>query len=172
MNSIQLAEDDIFDNSLVVKKSASFSALAIRQHMGDIEALLQIILSVVDVLGSTSTSGESFLSSHHFTSRSGSIFGQRLRWYDFVARHGRQTYFTRHIRMSLDSFHKILHYIYDDLTVDELQASRRGGAIIPEVCLYCAIRYLAGGSYTDVLFLLEFQRLLFMLSCGDLFPHC
>jgi hypothetical protein len=28
----------------------------------------------------------------------------------------------------------------------------RGGAIIPELCLYCTIRWLAGGSYTDIFF--------------------
>ena len=29
----------------------------------------------------------------------------------------------------------------------------RGGAIVPELCLYACLRYLAGGSYSDIKFL-------------------
>ena len=34
----------------------------------------------------------------------------------------------------------------------------RGGVIIPEIALYCTLRYLAGGSYTDI-FLLVYPNL-------------
>jgi hypothetical protein len=52
--------------------------------------------------------------------------------------------------MSLTSFNKLLGYSRDDLSVNEEMAMRRGGAIIPELCLYCTIRWLAGGSYSDI----------------------
>jgi hypothetical protein len=52
--------------------------------------------------------------------------------------------------MRKDSFEKLLGFIAADLAVDEASAHLRGGAIIPELCLYCTLRYLAGGSYLDV----------------------
>ena len=33
----------------------------------------------------------------------------------------------------------------------------RGGEIILEILLYCMLHYLAGGSYTDIFFLLVYQ---------------
>ena len=53
--------------------------------------------------------------------------------------------------MSKQSFDKLLEMgIHDQLAVNELQANLRGGPIIPELCMYCTIRYLAGGSYLDI----------------------
>ena len=52
--------------------------------------------------------------------------------------------------MSKESFDKLLEYVRQDLIVNETMANCRGGPIIPEMCLYCTIRYLAGGSYLDI----------------------
>jgi hypothetical protein len=54
--------------------------------------------------------------------------------------------------MSKKSFSKLLHLIRDDIEVNQEMAMRRGGAIIPELCLYCTIRWLAGGSYSDIFY--------------------
>ena len=139
------------DDNLVAKVGCLCTQVATYHHEQTVN-VIKLLLAVAEVMTSTSSSLAVVLESHHFVSRSNAVFGQRLRWYDFVGRHGRQKYFERHIRMSLQSFHKLLSYVYFDLTVDEMQASRRGGAIVPEICLYCAIRYLAGGTYTDVFF--------------------
>ena len=136
----------------VVSAAGSQIVQAARYYQEQIQHLIQVLLLAAESAGSVTSSIGVVLDSHDFVSRSPSVFGQRLRWYDFVSRHGRQTYFQRHIRMSLASFNKLLTYIFFDLVVDESQANRRGGAVIPEVCLYCAIRYLAGGTYTDVFF--------------------
>jgi hypothetical protein len=52
--------------------------------------------------------------------------------------------------MSRESFEILLSYIYHDLLVKEQYAKLRGGSIIPELCLYCTIRWLSGGSYLDI----------------------
>ena len=52
--------------------------------------------------------------------------------------------------MSHDSFNKLLSAIQQDLEVDREMAELRGGAILPEICLYVCLRYLAGGSYSDI----------------------
>lgn len=85
-----------------------------------------------------------------YSKRDPSIFEQRLNWAAFRERHGSRTQFKRHLRMSAQSFDKLLSYVYDDLLVDFEMAQRRGGPIIPELCLYCTIRYFAGGSYSDI----------------------
>ena len=53
--------------------------------------------------------------------------------------------------MSKQSFNLILSYVLDFLQVNEAQARRRGGSICPELCLYCTIRWLAGGYYLDII---------------------
>jgi hypothetical protein len=55
--------------------------------------------------------------------------------------------------MKKSSFDKLLEYIRSDLEVDPKMAQLQGGAIIPEVALYCTLRYLAGGSYSDIYFM-------------------
>ena len=53
--------------------------------------------------------------------------------------------------MEKESFDRLLALIYHELLVKEQYASMRGGSIIPELCLYCTIRWLAGGSYLDIM---------------------
>jgi DDE superfamily endonuclease len=83
-------------------------------------------------------------------SRNSSTFDQRLQWDLYCNRHIQRGTFNRRLRMSKESFDTLLTYIYHDLLVDEEMAELRGGSIIPELCLYCTIRYLAGGSYLDI----------------------
>jgi hypothetical protein len=85
--------------------------------------------------------------------RTPSLFVQRLNWDTFYNQHGLRRDFHRHIRMSPESFNKLVDCLREDLTVDEEQASFRGGAILPKICVYTCLRYLAGGSYTDIKFL-------------------
>ena len=86
------------------------------------------------------------------TRRSPSLFDQRLVWDTFCSRHCLRADFNRHIRMSHDSFTRLLSVIKKDLEVDTDMAGLRGGAILPEICLYVCLRYLAGGSYSDIKF--------------------
>ena len=82
--------------------------------------------------------------------RTPSIFSQRLYWQEYCAAHVERNTFGRRLRMSKPSFDKLLALVRGRLEVNELRARSRGGAIIPELCLYCTIRYLAGGSYLDI----------------------
>ena len=52
--------------------------------------------------------------------------------------------------MSKESFLQLVEVLRPVLEKNELQANRHGGAILPEVQLYAAIRWLAGGSYLDI----------------------
>jgi hypothetical protein len=83
--------------------------------------------------------------------RNASIFDQRMDWEGFLQRRGDPTTFMAHLRMSRFSFYKLLSYIRVDRVTYQQMAALRGGAIIPEIRLYCAIRWLAGGSYSDVM---------------------
>ena len=82
--------------------------------------------------------------------RNPSSFDQRLSWSSFCNKHVPRGTFKRRLRMTKESFDKLLSYVYEDLLVKEQMANMRGGSIIPEICLYCALRWLAGGSYLDV----------------------
>ena len=64
--------------------------------------------------------------------------------------HGKRKQFHRHLRMTLESFNLLLSYIKQDIQPNSMMAALRGGAIIPELRLYCTLRYLAGGLYSDV----------------------
>lgn len=115
--------------------------------------------AVAQVANAAGTSGilnndvATLVASNVFATRSPTVFGQRLCWDNFATKFGHMPYFTRHIRMPLSSFNKLLAYVYDELSiVNTDQVNRRGGEIIPELSLYCCIRYLAGASYTDVFF--------------------
>ena len=57
-----------------------------------------------------------------------------------------------HLHMSLSSFEKLLSFIRTSLEVDSAMAQLQGGVIIPEISLYCTLRYLASGSYMDIFF--------------------
>jgi len=53
--------------------------------------------------------------------------------------------------MTPEDFDCLLSYIKEALHVNEKQFLKRGlSPIIPEIKLYCTIRWLAGGSYTDI----------------------
>lgn len=82
--------------------------------------------------------------------RNPSIFDQRLAWNDYCELHIARGTFDRRLRMPKSSFDKLLSYVGDYLQVNETQANKRGGGIVPELCLYCTIRWLAGGSYLDI----------------------
>ena len=58
----------------------------------------------------------------------------------------------QHLHMSLSLFDKLLSFIRTSLEVDSAMAQLRGGVIILEISLYCTLRYLVGGSYTDIIF--------------------
>ena len=61
--------------------------------------------------------------------------------------------FRRHLRMTHESFVILLDKIRPHLPVpDEQMGALRGGIILPELRLYATIRYLAGGSYSDICF--------------------
>ncbi len=84
--------------------------------------------------------------------RSPSMVNQRLQWEAFWTRHAGRPDLKRHLRMSDESFLRLLSLVREKLKVDCRMASRRGGAILPELCLYACLRYLAGGSYSDIKF--------------------
>jgi hypothetical protein len=84
--------------------------------------------------------------------RSPSLFEQRLQWDFFCTRYGHRAEFKRHMRMTFASFNKLLSCLRPQLQVDNERANSRGGAILPELCLYICLRYLAGGSYSDIPF--------------------
>ena len=54
--------------------------------------------------------------------------------------------------MSFQSFQKLVGLLNDSLLVDQEMASLCGGAIVPELCVYITLQYLAVGSYTDIFF--------------------
>jgi hypothetical protein len=85
--------------------------------------------------------------------RNPGLVEQRLLWDSFIGKYGDRPDFRRSIRMKLGSFNRLLSFIQHDIAVDELQASRRGTPILPELCLFCTIRYLAGASYLDIRFI-------------------
>jgi hypothetical protein len=87
-----------------------------------------------------------------YSRRSPSLFLQRLQWNNFCELHGHRAEFKRHLRMTHLSFTKLLASLRLQLEVNQHRANQRGGAILPEICLYVCIRFLAGGSYSDIRF--------------------
>ena len=83
-------------------------------------------------------------------SRNASIPQQRLVWDIYCKRHVAAGTFKRRLRMEKESFDILLGFVYQWLLVNEQMADLRGGSIIPELCLYCTLRWLAGGSYLDI----------------------
>lgn len=92
------------------------------------------------------------------SNRDPSLFQQRLDWEKFIETHGKRRDFKRHLRMSRKSFDLLLSYIQKDLEANEAMASLRGGVIIPEIRLYCTLRWLAGGSYSDIYLFMGISR--------------
>ena len=60
--------------------------------------------------------------------------------------------------MSFQYFQKLVGLLNDSLLVDQEMASLHGGAIIPELCVYITLQYLAGGSYMDIFFLIGISK--------------
>jgi hypothetical protein len=60
--------------------------------------------------------------------RSPSLFEQRLNWDNFCNRYGHRAEFKRHMRMSYDSFNKLVDCLRPQLQVDNERAEKRGGA--------------------------------------------
>jgi hypothetical protein len=77
-------------------------------------------------------------------------FEQGLAWDDYSTSHMAKGTFDIRLRMPLESFNKLLGYIKDELLVEETKAKVREGSITPQMCLYCTIHWLAGGSYLDI----------------------
>jgi len=82
--------------------------------------------------------------------RNPSVSEQRLIWSDYVERNVRRGTFRRALRMEKHSFDKLACMLKEEMSVDASMANLRGGPIIIELCVFCTIRYFAGGSYLDV----------------------
>ena len=52
--------------------------------------------------------------------------------------------------MNQKSFDKLQQLIRKEIELDVGMAGIRGGAIIPEICLFVTFRWLAGDSYLDI----------------------
>ena len=83
-------------------------------------------------------------------SRNPTVAYQRLCWDEYCSTHIARGTFKQRLRMEKESFDLLLSYIYEWLLVNEQMANLRGGTIIPELCLYCTLGWLAGGSYLDI----------------------
>ena len=99
-------------------------------------------------------------------SRRKSICDQCLAWHVFATCHSICLEFHHHLCMSFQSFQKLVGLLNDSLLVDQEMASLRGGAIIPELCVYITLQYLAGGSYTDIFFLIGISQSSFFIYYG------
>ena len=77
---------------------------------------------------------------------------QRLNWIEHRDREVLCGLFCRMYRMELDHFELLLSLLREQLQVNEVMALNRSpaGAIIPELRLHCLLRWLAGGSYLDI----------------------
>lgn len=93
-----------------------------------------------------------FLAKHAQLPRLPALLRTRLDWEELKATFAGTLQFRRLLRMHEDSFEKLVRLLEDDLKRNALMGSLRGGAISPEICVYCMIRYLSGGSYLDILF--------------------
>jgi hypothetical protein len=62
-----------------------------------------------------------------------SLFSQRLIWEEIVDKDKQRAVFKRHLRMSPESFNKLLSYIQPALKIDERMAWLRGGPILPKI---------------------------------------
>ena len=70
----------------------------------------------------------------------------------------------------MDSFNKLLSYILPGLIDEDKKAGAgRGGPILPELRLYSALRYLAGGSYLDIHFFCGISETSFYYSIWRVF---
>ena len=63
--------------------------------------------------------------------------------------------------MDIESFYLLLSFVCDALQVNEAKAASHGGMIVPELCLYCTLRYLVGASYLDFIVFASISTTLF-----------
>jgi hypothetical protein len=84
--------------------------------------------------------------------RSPAVAEQRLNWEEHRDREVARGLFRRMYRIELEDFELLLSLLRERLTVNETMALNRSvtGAIIPELSLHCLLRWLAGGSYIDI----------------------
>jgi DDE superfamily endonuclease len=76
---------------------------------------------------------------------------KRLPFEEMLHRHASNNPSLRSLlRMSLDSFKRLVLLLETDLIVDESYAVRRGGAICPSYCVFITLRFLAGARYQDI----------------------
>ena len=99
-------------------------------------------------------------------SRRKSVFDRCFAWHVFPSHHSIHPELCRHLHMSFQSFQKLVGLLNNSLLVDQERASLCGGAIIPELCVYITLHYLAVGSYMDIFFSLVFRNLLFSIYYG------
>ena len=96
-----------------------------------------------------------------------SMLQQRIHWNSWVSLHKNRPIFRRHMRMTHESFCRLLDMVRPHFPIlDEKMGNMRGGFIIPELRLYAVIRYLAGASYTDVCFLLVCRQVHSIIASG------
>ena len=96
------------------------------------------------------TATTSFLVTEDIEVRAKSPVLQRCIWEKFVEDYHNRPLLRRHLRMTYESFCRLLERIRHLLQVDDDMAALWGGKIIPELYLYATLRYLAGGSYSDI----------------------
>lgn len=82
--------------------------------------------------------------------RNPSEFEQCSTWSACGSKHSRKSTFKIRLRMTESSFNKLLSCICEELVVNDLQANPRRGPITPELCWFCTLRWLAGGSHLDI----------------------
>ena len=90
------------------------------------------------------------LSLYKVTRRRNCLFPNRLSWDNHLSIHSENAQFHRALRMPLLSFQKLVNILRPRLQRDEQQASLRGGVIVPEISVFVALRWLAGGSFLDI----------------------
>jgi len=81
--------------------------------------------------------------------RNPSLCQQRCNWNSHTDVHGRRGGLDWRIRMSHESFDKLLALMCNNLCVEEVLARPRGGAVVPELSLLVTLRWLACGSHLD-----------------------
>ena len=82
--------------------------------------------------------------------RSDPLFHLQLTWDKFIKDNQGHLEFHHLLWMDIESFYLLLSFIHDTIQVDKAKVASHGGMIIPELCLYCTLHYLAGASYLDV----------------------
>jgi hypothetical protein len=112
----------------------------------------------------------------HAVPRDPALFTQRINWACFNETYGHRKEYQRHLRMPPEDFNFLLELIHPALSCDQIQSLKRGHSpILPEIKLYCTIRWLAGGSYSDIhlfagISVPSFYRVLW--ECIDALNNC